>query len=191
MELTLFSTKEEYIKYIKDLEAFPTFKLGEAFSRKDVLVNPYLWRYPYRFTKKMVLKIHFRKFIKRNKLKAPKLVFTKDKEIDTACFKTSSNVILYQEALLEKELWYNYFMLTHELSHFLIYQNKELFDAIMKLSHEVKDSLKEHTRQNNVILPEELYANALMLYILKEYKKNTEVFEKSLFEGFKKEIKSL
>ena len=62
---------------------------------------------------------------------------------------------------------------------------------IMKLSHEVKDTLKEHNRKNNVILPEELYANAVMLYILKEYKKNTEVFEKSLFEGFKEEVKSL
>ena len=129
-----------------------------------------------------------KEFTKLNKIATPKLVFTSDNNIKSACLKTKSKTIVFQNNLLKNGFWFCFVMLTHELSHYLIYSDNELHKSIMTLSKETKESLKEHTTENNIVLPEELYANGVMNHLLINCYSDTKEFINSLFDRFKKEL---
>ena len=189
MELELFDNISSYIKYAKELSSFPIFKLGEPLNKKEI----YKYKKWFRFLlfKKNSLRKVIKSFAQINNIEEPKIIFTKDKDIDIACYKTTSKTIYFQVKILKTNFWYNLTMLVHELSHYYIYLKKDLHEKIMKISKEVKSSLKEHNKENNIILPEELYANALMCHFLSNLKEETKEYIDSLFEAFKKEIATI
>lgn len=188
MEIEFFDNVSSYIEYAKSLSTFPFLKMGEPLSKKEVYRRRKLFRY---ILKRHEIRRLVSDFASANGIEEPTIVFTRDKDIEVACFKTTSKTIYIQAHMLRIDFWYNLTMLVHELSHYLIYLNKDIHEKIMKLSKEVKVSLKEHNKQNNIVLPEELYANALMCYLLSNLKEETKIYIDSLFEGFKKEIATI
>ena len=188
--IRLFENKEDYLEYAKSLTEFPPFDLGVPFIYKKIKAMIIPYRFFFKTSKKMTLKAIVNSFAKINELEVPKLEFTADESIPVACLKTKSKTILFQEGILDKGFWYCFTMLSHELAHYVIFSNSELHQKIMKISNEVKDSLKEHNAKNNVVLPEELYANCVMVHLLNGFKEAQEYID-NLFDGFKKEIVSI
>ena len=187
MDYISFKNKEEYLKYAKHINEFPNIEMGKPFIFKKINSLLKFYRSPFNISKKWCLKRVIKLFAKENDVPLPKIIFTRDENIKSACFKTKSNVIMFQVELLKTEFWYCFTLLVHELSHCLIYSNIEIHKSIMSLSNEVKSSI-EHNEENNIILPEELYANGVMTYLLTNCHDKTKEYEDSLFNAFKKEI---